>query len=115
MELNREQIIKALKCCGSIGSPNCKECTMVEGRGCAVRLYREALAYINKQETEYNELYELCESYRNELEEVKADTVEKIKLMFAMRFGTYTDDDTVKIKDVFRLMDKFAEETLKNE
>ena len=68
-ELNREQVIKALKCCGNIGTANCKECPMKEGQGCAVRLYREALAFINKQETEYHELYELCESYRKELEE----------------------------------------------
>lgn len=57
--MEREQIKKALECCGAKGSPNCKECPMEEGKGCAVRLYREALAYINKQETEYNELYEL--------------------------------------------------------
>ena len=57
--MEREQITKALECCGNPGSPKCKECPMEEGKGCAVRLYREALAYINKRETEFNELYEL--------------------------------------------------------
>ncbi len=47
-ELSREQIIKALECCSTKGSPNCKECPMEEGRGCAVRLYREALNCIKE-------------------------------------------------------------------
>ena len=94
MELNREQITKALECCGTKGSPNCKECPMEEGRGCAVRLYHEALAYINKRETDFNELYELAESYRKELGEVKADTVRK---MHSMLCEGRVSNDTVVI------------------
>lgn len=40
--METEQVIKALECCSSKGSPNCKECPMEEGRGCAVELYRVA-------------------------------------------------------------------------
>ena len=41
-ELNNEQIIKALECCGSKGSPKCADCPMEEKRGCAIELYRVA-------------------------------------------------------------------------
>ena len=44
MELNNEQIIKALECCGSKGSPKCNDCPMEEKRGCAIELYRVACA-----------------------------------------------------------------------
>ena len=41
-ELNNKQIIKALECCGSKGSPKCADCPMEEKRGCAIELYRVA-------------------------------------------------------------------------
>ena len=64
MELNREQTIQALKCCSQKPRPNCIDCPLGEKRGCAVELIAKALDVINQQETEYNELYELVESYR---------------------------------------------------
>lgn len=77
--MEREQITKALECCGAICEPKCKECPMEEGRGCAVRLYREALAYINKRETEFNELYELFQTYKADSEAYRSysKTLEK--------------------------------------
>jgi hypothetical protein len=41
-----------------------------------------------------------------------ADTLENIKIQFAMRFGTYTDKDMTPITEVFRLLDKIAKEML---
>ena len=72
MELNIEQVKQALKACPE---RKCGECPMPEGQGCAIKLYKQVLRVVEKQETEYNELYELCESYRRELGEVKTDTV----------------------------------------
>ena len=63
MELNKEQTIQALKCCSQKPRPNCINCPLEEKRGCAVELVVKALDVINQQETEYNELYELVESY----------------------------------------------------
>lgn len=59
------------------------------------------------------DLGEYCIELQDELNtciDIKADTVEKIKLMFAMRFGTYTDKDMTPIKEVFALLDKFEKE-----
>ena len=53
--LTTEQVKQALKSCIKL---NCQECPMPEGKGCAIRLYEYALRTIEKQETEYNELYE---------------------------------------------------------
>lgn len=44
--------------------------------------------------------------------EIKADTIRKMQTMFAVHFGTYTENDTVKIKDVFRLLDQIAKEMI---
>lgn len=41
-----------------------------------------------------------------------ADTVRKMEYMFMAHFGTYTDKDVVKVKDVFKLLSKYAEEIL---
>lgn len=42
--------------------------------------------------------------------EVKGATVENLRTRFAIHFGTYTDKDTVKVSEVFRLLSKFTEE-----
>lgn len=63
-KLNAEQVKKALECC-TLG--DCTPCPYHQIYvGCRDRMAEDALALINKQETEYNELYELCESYRIE-------------------------------------------------
>lgn len=51
-ELNSEQIIKSLECCGSKGSPKCADCPMGEKRGCAIELYRIACAGIKQIEAD---------------------------------------------------------------
>lgn len=62
-ELTIEQTKQALKSCVN---RNCGECPMTEGRGCAIRLYSQALNIIEKQEAEYNELWELLQTYKGE-------------------------------------------------
>lgn len=72
--LNAEQVKKALGCCHSCNEADCKDCGYrhkADGEedlyiSCVNVLISDALALINKQETEYNELYEICESYRIE-------------------------------------------------
>ena len=59
MELNREQIIKALECCGTGTSDDCRECPFfndenISTEDCMERLIRYALALI-KELTEENE------------------------------------------------------------
>lgn len=73
MELNRELIKHVLECCKGDDLSLCRQCEYhIPGDPCCiVNMAANALALINKQETEYNELYELCESYRKELGEEK--------------------------------------------
>lgn len=68
MELNREQIKKDLDCFHQriLNTNLAEKITETE-----VMSLTDALSLITQQETEYNELYELCESYRKELGEVK--------------------------------------------
>ncbi len=43
---------------------------------------------------------------------LKADTVRKVQDSFALHFGTYTDTDTVKVVDVFKLLTQIEKEVL---
>jgi arginyl-tRNA--protein-N-Asp/Glu arginylyltransferase len=58
---------------------------------------------------------ELEEKIEKLTRETKADTVRKMQIKFQMYFGTYTADATIKVSDVFRLLDKFTEEMLEEE
>ena len=133
MELNREQIVKALECCIDC---ECDACGYSFG-DCQLNLMREALALI-RELTEENErlrknveelivtlkmndapypeglqiVHDFCEKGKRE---VKANTLKDIQTKFAMRFGTYTPKDTIKVSDVFKLLGKFKEELLEEE
>ena len=48
----------------------------------------------------------------DEIEKAKADTVNELQTRVAVCFGTYTDKDTVKVSDVFKLIDQIAKEML---
>lgn len=54
----------------------------------------------------------LREVGRIKVDAIRADTVRKMQDAVAVHFGTYTDTDTVKVSDVFRLLGKIAEEML---
>lgn len=87
--LNVEQVKKALECCYMQGlehTENCPECPYTDlYPNCTEYLGKDAFALIKSQEqrikeltdeltrkeTEYNELYELCESYRLDNESVR--------------------------------------------
>jgi FtsZ-binding cell division protein ZapB len=46
------------------------------------------------------------------IERNRANTVREIQTRFAMHFGTYTYQDIVKVRDVFRVLDEIAKEIL---
>ncbi len=64
--------------------------------------------------TSCTELEQVCKKWQGRLniecEYTRADTVRKMQDAFAVHFGTYTDKDTVKVLDVFRLLDQIAKE-----
>ena len=137
MELNREQIIKALECC--LESEYCATCPATDYCSNIDDLMGKAFDLI-KELTEENERLteELAKSYKaldeqmnfycsftqskvsncpidDEVAKVKPDTVREIQTRFAMHFGTYTYQDIVKVRDVFRVLDQIAKEMLKGE
>lgn len=102
MELNREQIIKALECCSKT---NCKECPYTPSGKvdifditCGINMARDTLALIKKL-TEENEFHRKTISKNaqialnvtvDEIEKTKADTVRKMqeKLRAKSEYGT---------------------------
>ena len=132
-------------CIGHRTPEICPNCPNYLGCGeCTARLRKEALALIKKQQDEIEEWQEhymekfkenLPLEVRNELlkrenkylrehmwDEVNqakelaiSDTVKEIQTRFAVHFGTYTENDTVKIKDVFGLIDQIAKEILEGD
>ena len=137
MELNREQIVKALgQCSGELGGL-CSGCPLRSDTYCTEHLAASALSLI-RELTEENEAQ--AETITNLIDTIKglpiktveskvaifpkfkcktelidAYTVRDIQTKFAMHFGTYTNDDTVKVSEVFALLSKFAEEMLEEE
>lgn len=103
-----DDIKKALKCC-STGRGLCSECPLerVE-EGCVSVLPLAALEVIKELEEEKKreDAQELGCKY------CLARTLDEIHDRFAVYFGTYTNDDTVKIMDVFMLLSKFSEEMM---
>lgn len=85
---------------------------------------RDRYARKNAELTEENERLKdsLVNAYKTIEEQVdesyeygKTDTVQVIQDKFALHFGTYTDKDTVKVVDVFKLISQFTNEVLENE
>lgn len=99
---------KALKCC-STGRGLCSECPFerVE-EGCVSLLPLAALKVIEELEEEKKreDAQELGCKY------CLAGVLAEMHDRFAVYFGTYTNDDTVKIMDVFMLLSKFSEEMM---
>ena len=121
MELNAEQIKKALECCRGKG---CKECPYRCGDAtCISTVASDALSLINELTEKNKRLkaqnYMMYPDGRLEMiptvESVRADTVRKMQDKFTLHFGTYTAKDTVKVLDVFKLLDQIAKEMLEEE
>ena len=104
-ELNREQIIKALECWVK----------NFDGKVTDFKTLCEAIVLIKELTEENERLRDTAYRLECEVHRERADTVEDIKLRFAMRFGTYTDKDMTPITEVFWLLDKFAKEMLEGD
>ena len=123
MELNREQVVKALECCGNYAGYCNDFCPLRHDDECTNHLAQAALSLIREQAEENERLsrtrYMVTPDGRLEMipsvESVKADTLNDVQMRFAMHFGTYTGDAEVKVSDVFKLLSKFKEEMLEGE
>lgn len=82
---------------------------------------RNALALINKQETEYNELYEICESYRTDLHATRTELTrvqednEYLKTQVTATEARYESRKESDLEEVLELRLKVEELTEENE
>ena len=135
MELKkREEIVKMLECWSS--EYGCTGCPLID-QGCfdcghiPVEISRSILALIKELteeikdlEADYDRVYEQAEAdiHGNIADggtschwcaaKTKVDTVRKMQDMFAMHYGTYTNMDTVPVREVFVLLNQIYEEIL---
>lgn len=115
MERNRVRIINELE--GLVEFITCPE------------YIKDALALI-KELTEENERWQAValkqedtmqmiaqekQTYYDELQTIKADTVRKVQDRFAFEIGTYTSEDTVKVVDVFKILAQIEKEVLEGD
>lgn len=136
MELNRDEIIKALECCSSSdGVSACESgcpywggdydtCPCIEEPNFIIK---NALALIN-QLTEENErlivtlkmndapfpeglqiVHDFCEKGKRK---ARADTVREMQTRLAQYIGTYTEKSFVYVSAMFKLIDRIAKEML---
>lgn len=129
MELNRQQIIKALECCGRIGEypHNCGGCPMpktLDNRGrfyCRAFLAQDALALI-RELTEENERlsrtrYMVYPDGRTEMiptvESVRDDTVRKMQNRLKAKFYIQGNPEYFTVCE--ELIDRVAKEMLEEE
>ena len=130
MELDREQIIKALECCTS-ESEFCTGCPFLEVGACKQSsLLKLALSLIKELTVDLEAMRGAANSYKmhndkltEENERLRtryvsadnliiAETARMMQERLAIYFGTYTDTTTVKVGDVFRLIDKISKDIL---
>ena len=127
MELNAEQIIKALECCTVGIGTECEKCPYMLTPFCNDKLKKDILAYINEL-TEVNERLraeekqsqiliktlhdKLDEGYVKFVDEERADTVKKMRERLQMYFGTYVIGYKIALYDVLRVIDQIAKEML---
>lgn len=117
----------------------CENCPLNSDNNCTYALRKHSLNLINRQKAEIEELVHkleclLCHatggklskhSYPLEImysfvndeiqdycEEAKAEAVKDLLIRLTMHFATYRAEDEIKIKDMFQIIQKFAEETV---
>ena len=90
----------------------------------ALALIKELTEEIADLEADYDRVYEQAEAdiHGNMadggtschwcIDGHRRDAVKQMQEKLSLHFGTYTDNDTVKVRDVFKLVGKFAEEIL---
>lgn len=121
MELNRDQIVKALECCASNSLADCDCCPIDEQKKdnceCGRYLAIQALALIRKL-TEENEI--LASYHKTACDAVKIDTVRKMKHELYEEFLKVANcqkagEPNMRSQEVFAILEKKAKEMLEKE
>ena len=114
MELNREQIVKALEWCSS--GRNCMKCSEDERsprlskEGCMALQMRNALALIRELTVELDAMRGAANSYKMHYEAAKADTVRKMQEAVLEMFPSDKEYTTISRRTVKRIAKEMLEE-----
>ena len=116
MELNTEQIVKALGYCKSPKLTKCYGCPREKEDGhCMYRLNEDALALIRELTEENERLRESGVDYRNIpyiKSEVRADTVRKMQeRLKAQKFTHKNFGELVYVEDIDQIAKEMVEDT----
>ena len=106
MELNREQIIKALECCVK---SECNKCPLRDGRCANGEMGRLSLSLIKELNEENEELLEKNSNLHAACWELRADTVRKMQTEIKKTFSAICKGEMV---DLYRIIDQIAKEML---
>ena len=82
MNLDREQIIKALECCSNGTTANCEHCPYEKFPS-----LKDTLALINELTEENEDWKAIAEQYQRQFEEAKADTVRELAERIVANFA----------------------------
>ena len=119
MELNKEQIIKALECCKTVSELDCKTCGY-KGKigddgayiGCVNCLIADALALIQELTEENERLRDTAYRLESEVHRERADTVKKMQNELKKTFSALCKGEMV---DLYRIIEQIAKEMLEEE
>ena len=126
-----EQIKKGLECCNVAEVAFCDQCPyaqmeLADNELCSQRLAADTIAFIDKLTKANDDLTEVVFKkedlmqkiaternwYSDKTYTIGADALRAVRTKLAMHFGTYLATDTIKVTDMFTLINKFSEEAL---
>ena len=131
MPATPEEIKKGLECCNVAEVAFCDQCPyaqteFADDELCSQRLAADTIALVDRLTKANNDLIEVVFKkedlmqkiaternwYSDKTYTIGTDVVRSVHTKLAMHFGTYLPTDTIKVTDMFALIDKFSEEAL---
>jgi len=132
MTATLEQIKKALECCNVAEVAFCDQCPYshlieyADDELCSQKMARDAIALIDRLLKANDDLTEVVFKKEDLMQKIATernwysdrayavgyDALKSVRTKLAMHFGTYLATDTIKVTDMFALVNKFSEEAL---
>ena len=127
IKLTEAEIMKVLECCSKKVAESCAECPLrgincldisieqlaidlITDKNDSIEMYRRNIALLDEQILAKDKEIEMFTDIGKLYSEIKAEAIKEVYTRLAMNFGTYTDNDSVKLVDLFRLFDQIAKE-----
>ena len=131
MKVTAEIIKEGLTHCNLTEKVKCDNCPyarieLADDERCSERLARDIIAFIDKLTKANDDLTEVIFKKEDLMQKIATernwysdrayavgdDALKSVRTKLAMHFGTYLATDTIKVTDMFALVNKFSEEAL---